>query len=450
MNDITLPKDFLFGVATSACQVEGAALQDGKGRSIWDALAAQQGKILDGSTPTVSCDQYHHLKEDIAILRNLGVDSYRFSFSWPRILPAGIGWINQKGLDYYKRLVDELLKNGIMPNATLYHWDLPEALDQRGGWLNRDAVHWFGDYASLLFQEFGDRIPMWATVNEPIATYVGYSGGPFAPARGDEATGRQANHHILMAHGEAVQRFRRENLCNGKIGVVVDIWHHHPLRSDHAEDIAIAELENEKGYRSYLNPLFRGEYTDALLQYMQKQHCMPDIRDGDLKLIHQKLDFFGMNIYNRVVDCADPDLLKAHKKITGGNFMDNGEEYYPKAVYDAAHILHDEYKLDIPIYITENGTQNCCEEVVRGKVHDQPRIEYIGGFLKWIERAIRDGIDIRGYYAWSLLDNWEWIAGYSLRFGLVHVDYETQKRILKDSAIWYKKIIAKCKEQKGR
>lgn len=215
-------------------------------------------------------------------------------------------------------------------------------------------------------------------------------------------------------------------------------------------DIAIAELENEKGYRSYLNPLFRGEYTDALLQYMQKQHCMPDIRDGDLKLIHQKLDFFGMNIYNRVVDCADPDLLKAHKKITGGNFMDNGEEYYPKAVYDAAHILHDEYKLDIPIYITENGTQNCCEEVVRGKVHDQPRIEYIGGFLKWIERAIRDGIDIRGYYAWSLLDNWEWIAGYSLRFGLVHVDYETQKRILKDSAIWYKKIIAKCKEQKGR
>lgn len=373
MRIASFPKDFLFGAATSACQVEGAALLDGKGPSIWDTLAGRPGTILDGSTPAVACDQYHRIHEDIAILKELGIQSYRFSISWSRILPDGTGQINQKGLDYYKRLVDELNDNGILPNATLYHWDLPEALDRRGGWGSRDIVSWFGDYASLMFRELGDRVPMWATVNEPIATYVGYSGGPFAPARGNEASGRQANHHILMAHGEAVRRFRQENLDGGRIGMVVDIWHHHPLRPDDPADVALAELENEKGYRSYLDPVFRGRYTDALLRYMQQQSCMPEIRAGDMELIHQPLDFFGMNCYNRVVDCVEPELLtRDDTRPTGGNFLDNGLEVYPKAVYDAARILTEEYQIGIPIYITENGTQNCNEEVVDGKIHDTP------------------------------------------------------------------------------
>lgn len=442
MEKYSFPQDFLFGVATSACQVEGAATEDGRGPSIWDTLAEKPGKILDGSSPAVACDQYHRFRDDIAILKKLGVQSYRFSFSWSRILPDGIGRVNQKGLDYYKCLVEELIRNGITPNATLYHWDLPEALDQKGGWLNRDVVAWFGDYASLLYREFGSSIPMWATINEPIATYVGYSGGPFAPNRGNEATGRRANHNLLMAHGEAVKRFRQAKMEDSKIGIVVDIWHHHPLRPNHPEDIALAEMENEKGYRSYLDPIFRGKYTDALLTYMQKNSCLPEIREGDMALVHQPLDFFGLNCYNRVVDCAEPELLQRDEsKITGGNFLDNGVEMYPKAVYDAARILTEDYQIGIPIYVTENGTQNCNEAVVDGKVHDTPRIQYLQGFLQWIHRAIADGMDIRGYYAWSLLDNWEWVAGYTLRFGLIHMDYNTQARILKDSALWYQKVI---------
>ena len=447
MDDLKFPKGFLFGVATSACQVEGAGREGGKGASIWDVLAAKPGAIWDGSTPEISCDQYHHLDEDVALLRQLGVQSYRFSFSWPRILPTGTGKVNRQGMDYYHRLVDALNANGIVPNATLYHWDLPAALDERGGWLNRDAIRWFADYASLLYDEFGDSIPLWATVNEPIATYVGYSGKGFAPNRGDEASGRQANHILLMAHGEAVRRFRQAKL-KGKIGIVVDIWHHHPLRADHPGDVALAELENEKSYRSYLNPIFRGAYTDALLDYMARENCLPEIREGDMELIHRPLDFFGLNCYNRVVDCVDPSLLERDvTRPTGGNFLDNGVETYPRAVYEAAHILADEYKIGIPIYITENGMPNGNEDVVDGKIHDTARIGYIRGFLNWTAKAIAEGIDIRGYYLWSLLDNWEWVAGYSMRYGMVHVDFNTQRRILKDSARWYSQFIAEHSER---
>lgn len=435
------PKDFIFGVATSAGQVEGAAMEDGRGMSIWDVFACVPGMIADGSKPDVACDMYHSWKEDIQILKKLGVDSYRFSFSWSRILPNGKGKVNQKGLDYYKRVVDELHRNDIIPNATLYHWDLPYELEREGGWLNRDVVNWFGDYATLLYKEFGNDIPLWSTVNEPIATYVGYALGTFAPGRRGEKFGRQANHHILLAHGEAVERFRAENPKNAQVGVVVDMWNHHPLRPEHEGDRKLAELENEKSYRSYLNPIFKGCYTDALLDYMKEHQCMPDIHDGDMEKIAQKIDFFGLNCYNRVLDCCDP-TIQIQRMNRGGNYLDNGSEYYPKAVYDAARILVNDYKLDIPIYITENGTYNCQEELTEdGRVHDQGRIQYMNGFLEWISKAIQEGIDIRGYYAWSLFDNWEWGAGYSMRFGLIHTDFVTQKRVWKDSAYWYKKMI---------
>lgn len=443
------PKGFIFGVATSAAQVEGGALEDGKGLSIWDVFARIPGSISDNTTPDVTDNMYHSWKEDIQMMKDLGVDSYRFSFSWPRIFPDGKGAVNQKGLDYYKRVVDELHRQGIMPNATIYHWDLPYELEREGGWLNRDVVKWYGEYASALFREFGDRIPLWATINEPIATYVGYGAGFFAPGRRGEAFGRQANHHVLLAHGEGVQRFREENLKDAKIGIVVDIWNHHPLRPDNQEDCQLAELENEKTYRSYLNPIFHGCYTDALLSYMRENNCLPQMQEGDMRKISQKLDFFGMNCYNRVVDCADPSLLhESNAKHTGGNFMDNGEEYYPKAVYDAVQILKDDYHLDIPVYITENGTNNCSEEIAEdGRIHDTDRIRYINGFLEWISRAVEEGFDIRGYYAWSLLDNWEWCLGLSCRYGLVHTDFETQKRIWKDSAYWYKHVIETSREK---
>lgn len=444
---MNMPKDFIYGVATSAGQVEGAALQDGRGLSIWDTFARIPGAISDGSTPDVACDMYHTWKEDIQTMKKLGVDSYRFSFSWSRILPDGkLGSLNQKGLDYYKRLVDELHRNDIIPNATLYHWDLPYELEREGGWLNRDVVDWFGEYASLLFREFGDEIPLWSTVNEPIAVYVGYGAGFFAPGRRGERFGRQANHHVLLSHGEAVRRFRQEHLKQAQVGIVVDIWKHHPLRPENEGDIKLAELENEKSYRSYLNPIFKGCYTDALLEYMKANNCMPDIREGDMERIAEKLDFFGLNCYNRVLDCCDP-TIQTRELNPGGNYQNNGAEYYPKAVYDAAKMLIDDYKLDIPIYITENGTYNCQEELTKeGRIHDVGRIQYMEGFLQWIERAIEEGIDIRGYYAWSLFDNWEWSGGYSMRFGMIHVDFETQKRIWKDSAYWYQKLLEERKK----
>lgn len=444
MKKINFSKDFLFGAATSAPQVEGAAREDGRGLSIWDTFSRVPGTILDGTLPEKTCDMYHSYPEDIKMAKELGIDSFRFSISWSRVMPEGKGAVNQKGLDFYKRLTDEMLKNQIIPNATLYHWDLPYELERMGGWLNRDVVDWYGEYASLMFREFGDVIPLWSTINEPIATYVGYALGGFAPGRKLEQYGRQANHHILLAHGEGVKRFREEGLTNSKIGIVVDMWHHHPFREDNQEDITLANLENEKVYGSYMNPIFKGCYSDTLLKYMEDNHCMPAMKAGDMERINQPLDYFGLNCYNRVVDCADPSLVKAgavteHK---GGNYMDNGNEFYPKAVYDAVQILNNKYKIKVPIYITENGSYNCNEEIQKdGKIHDDERIKYIEGFLYWIHKAMEEGADIRGYYAWSLLDNWEWSAGYTFRFGLIHTDFETQKRIWKESAYWYQKVI---------
>lgn len=436
---------FLWGVATSAPQVEGAAAEDGKGPSIWDVFAQTPGKIGDGSTPAIACDTYHRYKEDIALAKQIGVNSFRFSFAWPRILPEGTGKINQKGIDFYKRFVDELLRNDIVPNATVYHWDLPYELEKKGGWCNREIMNWYGEYASVLFREFGDVIPLWSTINEPIATYVGYGQGVFAPGRKGEASGRAANHHILLAHGEGIRRFREENLKNADIGIVIDIWNHHPLRKDHEDDIALAELENEKTYRSYLNPIFRGKYSAALIKYMEENNCMPEICDGDFDLISQPIDFFGLNCYNRVLDCCDSSLIKEYKRQNGGNFQDNGNEFYPKAVYDAIHILNDEYHIGIPILITENGCPGINETVVNGRVDDSSRIQYVKGFLEWIEKARKEGADVRGYYLWSLLDNWEWNAGYSMKYGIVHTDFSSGERTLKKSALWYRDYILQSK-----
>lgn len=443
MQTLTFPEDFLFGVATSAAQIEGAAGADGRGASIWDAFARQPGAIADGSTPETACDFYHRYPMDLTLARQLGVQSLRFSFSWSRIFPQGTGRINQAGLDFYRRLMDVMMENGLMPNATLYHWDLPQALQERGGWLNRDVAQWFADYAATLFQTFGKTIPLWTTVNEPIATYVGYGEGIFAPGGKDPAQGRQANHHLLLAHGEAVKRFRQAHIPGSKIGVVVDIWKHHPLRPDHPQDCAMAELANEKTYRSYLSPIFMGAYTPQLCRYMEQEQSMPVMRPGDMETISQPLDFFGLNVYNRVVDCADPQYARqAREQSNGGNFQDDGGAY-PKAIYDALHILRDEYKLHIPIYITENGTRSSLDACVcDGQVHDTDRIRYMQGFLYWLHRAMEEGIDVRGYYAWSLLDNWEWIAGYAARYGLVHVDYATQRRTVKDSGKWYAQLAA--------
>ena len=444
MEKILFPNNFLFGTATSATQFEGAWQEDGKGLSIWDVFSRVPGAIADGTTPDSTCDMYHSYQKDLSLAKELNMESFRFSFSWSRIMPEGKNKINQKGIDYYKRVINTIHTNGMIPNATLYHWDLPYELEREGGWLNRESIKWFGEYASILFNTFGDSIPFWSTINEPIATYVGYALGIFAPGRKSEAFGRQANHHILMAHGEGVRRFREAGLKNSRIGAVVDIWHHHPFRESCREDVELAELENEKTYRSYLDPIFRGCYSEKLLSYMRENNCMPHMEEGDMNKIKEPLDFFGLNCYNRVLVCTDTKLLNNRKKnkVQGGNFLENESEFYPKAIYDAIGVLTKEYKIGIPIYITENGTYNCAEEISADKkVHDIQRIKYIRGFLYWICQAMKEGADIRGYYVWSLLDNWEWSAGYTYRYGLVHTDYDTQERIIKDSGLWFREMV---------
>ena len=435
---IKFPDNFLFGVATSAAQVEGAAHEDGRGLSIWDAFSKIPGNITDGSGPERACDMYHRYEKDLDLAREMNLDTFRFSFSWSRILPEGKGRINQKGLDYYKRFIDAMWKRNIIPSSTVYHWDLPYELERDGGWLNRDIVDWYGEYASLLFREFGNSVPQWATFNEPIAVYVGYALGGFAPGYRVEKSGRQANHNLLLAHGEGVKRFRQEHLKESKVGIVVDVWQHYPLRPDHEQDCMKAQLENEKTFHSYLIPVFKGCYRKELMEYMEKNNCMPEIKDGDMEKIAQPMDFFGLNCYNRVLDCADPLLVPDKKKNGGGNYLDNGTEYYPRAVYEAVKMLQREYQVEVPIFITENGTYGCNEQIQPdNQIHDEQRIKYLKGFLYWISKAMEEGADIRGYYVWSLLDNWEWSAGYEPRYGLVHVDYETQQRIQKDSAKWY-------------
>lgn len=435
------PKDFLWGVATSAGQIEGAAFEDGRGASIWDTFARIPGKIRNGDLPEVACDHYHRYKEDVALMKSLGIRSYRFSFSWSRVIPDGVGVINEKGLDFYDRLIDELLKAGIVPNATLYHWDLPQGAEDRGGWLNRDCAEWFADYAELMFRKFSDRIPMFATVNEPIATYVGYGNGGFAPGKKLPKFGWQACHNLLLGHGKAVQRFRGVADKNSKVGIVVDIWHRHPARPDCDEDVALAEQGNEESYRFFLNPVFNGKYTDNIVKRLTEQNIMPYTEDRDFALISQKLDFFGLNCYNRVVVSSDAEAVQKVIRNDGGNFLDTGAEFYPKSIYDAIKILYDDYKIDIPIYITENGTYSETERLIDGELHDAQRIRYVQGFLQWLYKAIQEGADVRGYYLWSLLDNYEWTAGYDYKFGIVHNDFTTQKRTPKDSAQWYANVI---------
>lgn len=447
MANLEFPKSFLWGAATSAYQVEGAWNADGRGPSIWDTFSQTPGKTWNDISGNVACDHYYRYSEDIAHMKRLGLHSYRFSFSWPRILPEGTGKVNHKGLDFYKRLVDELLENGIRPNATLYHWDLPQALEDRGGWTQRDVKDWYAEYASLLFREFNGLIPMWATLNEPIALYVGYGIGIFAPGRRSQKDAKAAMYHALLAHGEGVKAFRAEGMKDSQIGIVVDIWKRHAAR-DRPEDHALARRGDENGHLFFLDPIFKGRFSDYILDQMKADGTLPDIRQGDLELISQPIDYYGLNVYNRILVSTDPALstdpaMQGNKqKHIGGNFLDNGSEFYPKAVYDAAMLLKNEYGLSIPIYITENGTYNCGEDVVEGRIHDEERMRYVRGFLEWTHKAIQDGADIRGYYAWSLMDNYEWSAATSRRYGLIHVDFDTQQRIWKDSAYWYQEVIA--------
>ena len=428
-----MKKNFLWGVATSAGQIEGNVLKDGRKYSIWDAFCRIPDTIRNGDTTDVACNSYEKWQDDVRLLKELGVNAYRYSISWSRVIPDGKGVVNYKGLDYYKRLTDTLLENGIQPNITLYHWDLPYELHKLGGWLNRDIANWFADYAETVFKHIPNA-GMYVTHNEPIATYVGYAQKVFAPGYGLEEYGRKANHNLLLSHGKAVQRFREMGI-NGKIGIVVDVWNRVPLDVTSEADVQLAKTQNALAHGSYLAPIFLGKYDDLVLAHLQAQKIDVGLQEGDLSCIATSLDFYGLNCYNRVVVSATKEVQKELKQ-NGGNFLQNGQEYYPDAIFDAVKIVREQYGVRVPIYITENGVGFENELEVNGIVCDDERIRYLQGSLRSLEKANEQGLDVRGYFLWSLMDNFEWTAGYATKFGLY-----TRNRQPKKSAEFYRQWI---------
>jgi beta-glucosidase len=437
------PDGFLWGAATAAYQIEGAWNEDGKGESIWDHFTHRPYTISNGDTGDVACDHYHRMPEDVALMQEMGLKSYRFSVSWPRVLPQGRGQVNQKGLDFYDRLVDRLLAAGIVPNATLNHWDLPQAVQERGGWPVRDTADWFADYARLLFDRLGDRVAFWSTHNEPhVIAYIGYGQGIFAPGLADYSKAYQTVHHLLLAHGKAVQAFRQGNY-RGKIGIVIYFGNYVPA-SDSQADRDACQRAYDNMSAIFGDPIFKGRYPERLFEWIGPH--APEIRSGDLELIHQPLDFLGVNHYFTVQVAHEPrgGLLKlTERQVTspGWGYTEMGWGINPDGIKAALLDLKDRY--DSPkILITENGCAMVDIPDEAGFVADWRRIDYLRSHIRAVHEAIEEGVDVRGYYVWSLMDNFEWAHGYGPRFGLVRVDYATGRRTPKQSTRWYSQVIA--------
>lgn len=437
--DFRFPPGFLWGAATAAHQVEGSPLADGAGPSIWTRFAHTPGMTLNGDTGDVACDHYRRWKDDVRLMRELGLQAYRFSVSWSRILPEGTGRVNQAGLDFYSRLVDELLANGIEPLLTLYHWDLPAALDDRGGWLNRDCADWFADYGRVLYRALDGRVTKWATINEPwVVTDGGYLHGALAPGHRSRFEAPIAAHNLMRAHGAAVQAYRAEGAH--EIGLVVNIEPKHPA-SDSPQDAAAVRRAHAYMNEQFLHPALLGHYPPELAEIFGE--AWPDWPAEDFALIRQPLDFVGINYYTRSVT-ADGDsypLRTAVVRQPRGTYTETGWEVYPRGLTELLLWFKRTYG-DLPVYITENGAAFFDPPVPEeGRIRDPLRIDYLRKHLAAIHDAIEAGVDVRGYMAWSLLDNMEWSLGYSKRFGIIHVDYGTLARTPKDSARWYSGII---------
>ncbi len=442
MKKARFPADFSWGTATASYQVEGAWNQDGKGESIWDRFSHQPGHIMNGDTGDVACDQYHRYKEDVALMKELGLRGYRFSISWPRVFPEGKGKPNQAGLDYYSRLVDELLAKGIRPFPTLYHWDLPQALQDEGGWANRDVIGHFTTYAETCIRALGDRVKQWMIFNEPwVFTFLGYISGIHPPALRDRSAGMRAMHIVNLAQASAARAMRAAGSAEA-IGTAFSMTAAYPY-TDSPEDRAAAERQHAFGNDWFLRPIMKGEYPRAYLDQEAALAAM-DVRPGDMEAVKEPLDFIGINLYTRSVaahDPAEPNL--GVRQVPGpGPRSAFGWEIWPAAIYRMIMRVDKDYGHP-PIYITENGTSDPTPPGDEGRVHDQVRIDYYRGYLGQVGRAIAEGADVRGYYAWSLMDNFEWTFGFSQRFGLIHVDYQRgQKHTIKDSGYWYRDLIA--------
>jgi len=433
---------FVWGAATSAAQIEGAAFEDGRAASIWDRFCREPGRIDGASNIDVACDHYHRFGEDVAHMKWLGLRAYRFSISWSRVQPDGQGAWNEAGFAFYARLLDALEAAGIEAHATLYHWDLPAALeDAFGGLLDRRVVAPFAAYAAEVARRFGARLASIATLNEPwCSATLGYETAQFAPGHADRAEAFQVSHHLLLMHGAAIRAMRPHTTT--RLGIVLNHTPAYPAEPTEADRRAV-RADDGTNLRWYMDPLFRGQYPADVIADLGA--AAPRVEAGDLALIHQPLDFLGLNFYTRNVisTAAPPVRLEAHHGHT-----DMGWEIYPMALTQFLVRVQREYQPP-PIFITENGMANPDRDVTDGRVPDVERIEYLRLHLQAVRRAIELGADVRGYFYWSLLDNFEWNSGYLRRFGLFHVDYATQRRTPKDSAHWYREMIAAHRSQRG-
>ncbi|MDF1605435.1 GH1 family beta-glucosidase [Nocardioides sp. YIM 152315] len=444
------PDGFVWGVSTAAYQVEGAVAEGGRGMSVWDTFTAQPGRIADGSSGAVACDHFHRFGEDVALMRELGVDSYRFSISWSRVVPDGRGPVNSAGLDFYDRLVDELVDADIAPSPTLFHWDTPQALEDEGGWLERDTAHRYAEYVERVVDRIGDRVSRWISINEPReVTMLGYALGVHAPGRSDLFGALPVAHHQLLAHGLGVQALRAAGARD--IGIAVS---HSPTwrASDSPDDVAAADAFDVLNNWLFSDPILTGTYPPDWAEMMP-------VEDGDLPTIATPLDWYGVNYYNptrvgapvdgpdEVDGIAVPDGLPfSFPPIEGVPLTDFGWPVVPAGVTELLIALRERYDEKLPpLMITENGCSYGDRPDAAGRVADQRRIDYLDAHLRALRAAVDAGVDVRGYFHWSILDNFEWAAGYEQRFGLVHVDFETQRRIPKDSFRWYADHIARAR-----
>ncbi|MEF3308099.1 GH1 family beta-glucosidase [Paenibacillus sp. GYB004] len=440
-------KNFVWGAATAAYQVEGAASIDGRGLSVWDIYGATPGKVLHGHTGQRACNHYERYKGDVGLMKEIGLQAYRFSVSWPRVLPEGVGSVNDKGLDFYDRLVDELLHHGIEPYITLFHWDFPYELYKKGGWLNRDSANWFADYSAVVVNRLSDRVKNWITLNEPpVFINLGHKTGKHAPGLQlplQEVL--QAAHHAMLGHGKAVQAIRHNAKLQVQVGYAPNTQVPIP-NTDSLEDIEAArfkmfEIQTKQDTNLaslFVDPVVLGDYPQSAYEVFGSD--MPAMLSDDLKTICQPLDFIGFNIYHgaryKKGDGAKPERV-AFKE--GHMETSMGWPVTPEALYWGPKFIVDRYKL--PLYITENGMANTEWPNLDGQIYDHQRIDFLSRYLGQLKRLAEEGADLRGYFCWSLMDNYEWSHGYAERFGLIYVDYETEERTVKQSGLWYKRVI---------
>jgi beta-glucosidase len=438
---MNFPKDFMWGAATASYQIEGAALEDGRGECIWTRFSHTPGKVVNGETGDVACDHYHRYRDDVKLMSAMGLKTYRFSISWPRVIPQGTGASNAAGLEFYDRLVDALLEADIVPCATLYHWDLPQALQDRGGWENPDSVGWFVDYADLMSRRLGDRVKNWITHNEPwVVAFVGNYEGRHAPGIKDIAVAYRVAHHLLLSHGDAVPVIR-QNVPDAKVGITLNLNVSDPA-TDKPEDIKAAERYSSFLNRWFLDPVMKGHYPQDIISYMGSR--MPALDFDAVKRAAVPTDFLGVNYYIRklvVYDANDPLIQVGYVQNEGAEYTKMNWEVYPDGLTRLLIRINKDYAPKA-IWVTENGVAFDDPQPTNGIVEDDRRVAYYEGYVKAVAQAIAEGVPVKAYYAWSFMDNFEWAFGYQMRFGLVHVDYDTLVRTPKRSGLNYRKLFA--------